>query len=159
MSMGNRRYSYVGALTTAASTTRAALIGGATVRAKTNFLMLSASAATPNDYVNEYSLRRISAIGSLAVTSTTPNPLDPIDTATILVGGAALTGINATGEPTYGGTLEMLIFSHNMHAVYAWYAPDGGEITQEAVATKGLGLFFVGGTTAFNEKMTWHYSE
>jgi hypothetical protein len=159
MSMGNRRYSFVGALTSAASTTRAALIGAASVRAKTNFLMLSATNATPNDYVNEYSLRRVSAIGSLAVSSTTANPLDPIDTATALVGGVALTGINATGEPTYGGTLEMLIFSHNMHAVFAWYAPDGGEITQEAVVTKGLGLLFVGGTTAYNDKMTWHYSE
>lgn len=158
MSMG-RRYAYTGALSATASKSRAVLIATAAIRPRTNFLMLSAANATPNDYVNEYTVKRITSIGSLAVTSTTPTPLDPAEPASAIVGGAALTGINATGEPNYTSATEMLMFSHNMHAVFAWYAPDGGEIVQEASATKGLGLFFVGGTTAYTDDMTWHYAE
>jgi hypothetical protein len=158
MSMG-RRYAQTGQLTSAASTSRAVFIATAGCRPKTNFIMLSAINATPNDYVNEYNVKRISAIGSLAVTARTPTALDSGDPASAIVGGAALTGINATGEPTYTASSEVLMFSHNMHAVFAWYAPDGGEIVQPASATAGLGLFFVGGTTAYSDAMTWHYSE
>lgn len=159
MSMG-RRYAQTGQLTSAASTTRASFIGAANCRPKTNFIMLSAINATPNDYVNEYNVKRISAIGTLAVTSRTPTPLDSADpNPGLIAGGAALTGINATGEPTYTAASELLMFSHNMHAVFAFYAPDGGEIVQAASATTGLGLFFVGGTTAYSDALTWHYAE
>lgn len=158
MSMG-RRYGFTGQLTAAGSKTRSCLIATVAVRPRTYFLMLSAINATPNDYVNEYNIKRITSIGSLAVTATTPTPLDPGEPASAIVGGAALTGINATGEPNFTANTEMLAFSHNMHAVFAWYAPDGGELVQEASVTKGLGLFFIGGTTAYSDSMTWHYSE
>jgi hypothetical protein len=158
MSMG-RRYAQTGQLTSAASTTRASFIATAACRPKTNFIMLSAINATPNDYVNEYNVKRISAIGTLAVTARTPTALDSGDPASAIVGGVALTGINATGEPTYTASSEVLMFSHNMHAVFAWYAPDGGEIVQAASVTTGLGLFMVGGTTAYSDAMTWHYAE
>jgi hypothetical protein len=155
-----RRYAQTGQLTSAASTTRASFIGASTCRPKTNFIMLSAINATPNDYVVEYNVKRISAIGSLAVTSRTPTPLDSADpNPGLIAGGVALTGINATGEPTYTSASELLMFSHNMHAVFQFYAPDGGEIVQAASATTGLGLFTVGGTTIFSDAMTWHFSE
>ena len=158
MSMG-RRYNYGGQLTATAAKTRASLIGTTAVRLRTYLLMLSAINATPNDYVDEYTLKRISAIGSLAVTAVTPTPLDPGEPASAVVGGAALTGINATGEPTYTANSDVLSFSHNMHAVFAFYAPDGGEFVQEASVTKGLGLFIVGGTTLYSDVMALHYSE
>lgn len=158
MSMG-RRYNLGGQLTATAGKTRAVTIGNAGVRARTYMLMLSAINATPNDYVNEYTFKRVTSIGSLAVTSTTPAALDPGEPASLLVGGAALTGINATGEPNYTANSDVLSFSHNMHAVFAWYAPDGGEIVQEASVTKGMGLFIVGGTTLYSDVMSWHWSE
>lgn len=159
MSLG-RRYAQTGQLTSAASTTRASFIATATCRPKTNFIMLAAVNATPADNVDEYNVKRISAIGSLAVTSRTPTPLDSADpNPGLIAGGAALTGINATGEPTYTASSELLWFSHNMHSVFTWYAPDGGEIVQAASATTGLGLFFVGGTSAFSDDLTWHYCE
>ncbi len=158
MSMG-RRYNLGGQLTATASKTRAANIGVATTRPRTYMLMLSAINATPADNVNEYTLKRISAIGSLAVTSTTPAALDPGEPASLITGGAALTGINATGEPTYTANSDVLSFSHNMHSVFAFYAPDGGEIVQEASVTKGLGLFIVGGTTIYSDVMSWHWAE
>ena len=154
-----RRYNLGGQLTATAAKTRAVTIGNATVRPRTYMLMLSAISATPNDYVNEYTLKRVSAIGSLAVTSTTPAALDPADPASLLVGGAALTGINATGEPTYTANSDVLSFSHNQHAVFAFYAPEGGEFVQEASVTKGLGLFFVAGATAYSDVLSWHWQE
>ena len=158
MSMG-RRYNYGGQLTATAAKTRASMIATTAIRPRTYMLMLSAINATPNDYVNEYTLKRITSIGSLAVTATTPTPLDPGEPASAIVGGAALTGINATGEPNYTASSDVLSFSHNMHAVFAFYAPDGGEFVQENSVTKGLGLFFVGGTTAYSDVMSWHYAE
>ncbi len=161
MGMGNRRYAFTGALTAAASKTRAMLVGAVTIRVKTNFMMLSAANATPNDYVNEYTFKRGTSITSTVNTTVTPTALDTLDTGTaVTVTSTAATGINATTEPaTYTAGSELLYFSHNMHAVFAWYAPDGGEITQPATAVTFMGLFFVGGTTAFNDQMTWHYSE
>ena len=159
MSMG-RRYGFTGALTTAASTTRAELIGATTIRPRTYMLMLAAANATPNDYVNEYTFKRISAITNTINTQRLPTALDTAEPATLVTttSGSA-TGINCTAEGTYTASSELLYFSHNMHAVYAWYAPDGGEIAQAATATTGMGLFFVGGTTAYNDQMTWHFSE
>lgn len=161
MSMGNRRYSFTGALTASASKTRAMLVGAATIRVKTNFLMLVAANATPNDYHNEYTFKRGTSITSTANTTVTPNPLDTLDAATsVTTTSTAATGINCTVEPaTYTASSELLWPGHNMHAVFAWYAPDGGEITQPATAVTFMGLFFVGGTTAFNDQMTWHFSE
>ena len=159
MSMG-RRYAQTGQLTTGASTTRAAFIGATTCRPKTNVIMLSAINATPNDYVNEYNVKRISSIAALAVTSRTPTPLDSADpNPGLIAGGTALTGINGTGEPGYTASSELLMFSHDMHAVFAFYFPDGGEIVQAASATTGVGLFFIGGTTAYSDALTWHYAE
>ncbi len=158
MSMG-RRINLGGQLTATAAKTRAATIGSASTRARTYLLMLSQISATPADNVNEYTLKRISAIGSLAVTSTTPTPLDPGEPASLLIGGAALTGINATGEPTYTSNSDVLSFSHNMHSVFAFYAPDGGEFVQEASVTKGLGLFFVATNSVFSDVLTWQWAE
>ncbi len=156
---GGRKYNLKGTITTAASTTRAATIGNANVLPHTYFLQLSAVGTTPADSVNEYTLKRISAIGSLAVTSTTPAALGTGIPASLLVGGAALTGINATGEPTYTANSDVLSFSHNQHAVYAFYAPEGGEFEQDASVTKGLGLFLVAGATVYNDTMSWHWVE
>ncbi len=158
MSMG-RRYAYTGQLTTAASTTRATLIATAAVRPRTYFLHLSAINQTMQDYVVEYNVKRVASIGSLAVTARTPTALDSADPASAIVGGVAITGINATGEPNYTSASEVLMFSHNMHAAWAWYAPDGGEIVQAASATTGLGLFNVGGTSSFSDSMALHFSE
>ncbi len=158
MSMG-RRYAYTGQLTSALSTTRASLIGIATCRPRTYFLHLSAINQTMQDYVNEYNVKRISAISSLAVTARTPTALDYNDPISAIVGGVALTGINATGEPSYTSASEVLMFSHNMHAAWAWYAPDGGEIVQPNSAVLGIGLFFIGGTSAFSDSMALHFAE
>jgi hypothetical protein len=156
---GGRKYNLGGQLTATAAKTRACTIGNATVLPHTYFLQLSAISATPADSVNEYTLKRISAIGSLAVTSTTPAPLASAGPASLLVGGAALTGINGTGEPTYTSNSDVLSFSHNQHAVYAFYAPEGGEFEQEASVTKGLGLFFVAGATAYSDVLSWQWVE
>jgi hypothetical protein len=155
-----RRYSYTGQITSTASKTRAALIATTAIQPRTYMLMLSQKDATPADSECEYFIYRITAIGSLAVTATTPNGLDPGAPASAVIGGAALTGINATGEPTKGAAgTELMMFSHNMHAVFAWYAPDGGEIVQEAAATKGLSLFLNAATSVYSDNMTWQYSE
>jgi len=156
---GGRKYNLGGQLTATAAKTRACTIGNATVLPHTYFMQVSAISATPADSVNEYTLKRISAIGSLAVTSTTPAALGTGVPASLLVGGAALTGINATGEPTYTANSDVLSWSHNMHAVSAFYAPEGGEFEQEASVTKGLGLFLVAGATVYSDVLSWHWVE
>jgi len=160
MSMG-RRYGMTGQMTVAASKTRAMLVGNTTIRPRTYMLMLAAINATPNDYVNEYTFKRGTSIASNVNTTVTPQALDSADPASsVTVTSTAATGINSTTEPaTYTANSELLMFSHNMHAVFAWYAPDGGEIAQPASATGFMGLFFVGGTTAYSDDLTWHFSE
>lgn len=87
----------------------------------------------PADTEINFDVSRQTAAGT--VTSVTPLPLDPADTAALSAAGA-----NATVEPTITATSTLLAFGLNQRATFRWVAAPGSELVWPATNANGLAI-------------------
>jgi hypothetical protein len=97
------------------------------------------SISTAADNVTEWALSRYTAAGT--VTSFTPIPLDPVNLASLAVGGTSATGINASAEPTGTAlTASPLVVPLNLRATFRYVASPGAEFVNTFSSGNGLAL-------------------
>ncbi len=127
------RYAATGELSAVGSSYKTALIltGGTGVRPRI-YDWLIGQGGTPADNAVYGLLQRATTAGT--VTSVTPAPLDPADPAAEITAGE-----NASAEPTYTASTELLELALNQRASYRWVAAPGGELIIPATASNGIG--------------------
>lgn len=64
-----------------------------------------------------------------------------------------------TGEPTYTGTVNMLMIGLNQRATFRWVAQEGREFVSADAEDVGFSLFVVGTSSAANVNCTMMYEE
>lgn len=113
------------------------------------------SDATPADQASEYTIRYVTdenaTPGGNAVT---PRPM-------MREGRAAMSNaVEApTGEPTYTGTVNLLMIGLNQRATFRWIAAPGSEFISADAEDEGFSVFSVGTTSAHNVNCTMIYEE
>lgn len=147
-----RNYGTSGATTTAATKTMLTVISAATVRPLIYDVVVS-SAATPADNAAQYQFKRCTTAGT--VTAFTPIALDNGDPASL-----SSSGFNASAEPTYTASSQMMDFATNQRATFRWVAAPGGELRSPATAANGIGLQCIAiGGSGVSTLVTFHFAE
>jgi hypothetical protein len=95
--------------------------------------VLVGSEASPADNAFLYVFQRCTAAGT--TTGVTPRNLDPASATTELDAGQ-----NATVEPTYTASTELLFIPVNQRATMRWVAAPGCELVFPATASNGVGI-------------------
>lgn len=150
------KYSVVGQDTNTAATTQLYVVNQATT--PVNLILyefMLGSDATPADQASEYVIRYVTDENATpGGTSLTPRPLRREDRA------ALATSIEApTGEPTYTGTVNLLMIGLNQRATFRWVAAPGSEFISADAEDEGFSLFTVGTSSAHNVNVTFLYEE
>lgn len=91
------------------------------------------SPATPADNAADFNVKRSTATGT--TTAFTPTALDPADPASQTAGF-----VNASVDPTYTASSQMLCAAWNQRAAYRWLANPDSEIIAPSTASNGLGV-------------------
>lgn len=139
-----RNFSLNGKNTTGSTTTPTTAIElhGANLVRTWVFDITMGSGIAPADYATQWDLKRYTAAGT--VTSFTPVALDPVNLASLAVGGTSATGNNASAEPTYSGTtdtvISLLVVPLNARATFRYVASPGAEFVNTFSSGNGLGL-------------------
>ncbi len=150
------KYSVVGQDTNTGGTTLLYFVNGAT---SPTMLRLSeviiGSDAAPADNASEFTIRYVTdENGTPNGNAVTPRPIIRGDRA------ALSNAVEApTGEPTYTGTVNLLMFGLNQRATFRWIAAPGYEFTSAAAEDEGFALFCVGTSGAVNTNCTMLYEE
>ena|SRR5271165_5438366 len=153
-----RNFSVNGKNTTASTTTQTTVIQllGANLVRTWVFDITMGSTIAPADYATTWDLSRHTTAST--VTSYTPLPLDPVNLASLAVGGASATGVNASAEGTYTAGGSLIVVPLNARATFRYVASPGAEFVNTFTAANGLGLR-QGATTAIVGTGTLLYFE
>lgn len=149
-------YTIVGQDTNTASTTQIYVVNQATTPVNLIFSEIDiGSDASPVDAASEYVVRYVTDENATpGGTSLTPRPLRREDRAAL---ATAIEG--PTGEPTYTGTVNLLMFGINQRTTWRWVAVPGREFVSADAEDEGFSLFTVGTTSAHNINVTMVYEE
>ena len=89
------------------------------------------SDSTPNDYAITWQIQRQTALGSLAASAETVQPLDAADAPLSTLAGQTVTVMGTTG-------VTLSEWPTNQRATYRWVAAPGSELVTPATASNGL---------------------
>ena len=89
------------------------------------------SDATPADVAITWQIERQTALGSLAASAETINPLDAADAPINTLAGQTVTVMGTTG-------VALMTWATNQRATYRWVAAPGSELVSPATASNGL---------------------
>lgn len=107
---------------------------------------------TPADNAMFWLVQRSTTAGTL--TGVTPAPLDSADGASV-----ATAGENATIEPTYTASEELLEIPLNQRASYRWVAAPGGELVVPNTANNGIGFQVNSAAYTGTADVSFHFEE
>lgn len=128
------------------------ITGTAAIRPKIYELNFG-SPATPADNAADANVKRSTVVGT--TTAFTPTALDPADSMASVTAGY----VNASVDPTYTASSQMLAFGWNQRAAYRWLANPDSEIVCAVGAGLGLGVQNQVVNAAFNVTGCLFFSE
>lgn len=149
------RYTIVGQDTNTAATTQIYVVNSTTSPSNIalyEFLLGSDAVA---DQASEYVIRYVTDENATpGGTALTPRPLYNEGRAS---NSTAIEG--PTGEPTYTGTVNLMMIGLNQRATFRWIAAPGSEFISADAEDVGFSLFTVGTTSAHNINVTFFFEE
>lgn len=150
------KYTVVGQDTNTAATTLLYFTNTATTPVNLSLHeVIIGSDATPADNASEFAIRYVTDENATpGGTAVTPRPLRRENRA------ALSNSVEApSGEPTYAGTVNLLMIGLNQRSSFRWFAVPGNEFVSADVDDEGFSLFCVGTTSAVNYNVTMGYTE